>query len=221
MLDAELELMKVEQENPDQVEEVQKRVNQLRIEAAKAGKLPTSRIPFSRGSRGGGFRGRGGRGRASFVSPHYRGRGRGGPRGGGYVGATTLDRRTTKIVISKFEMEEKDDLLEHLQKFGEITESTQDDSSITIKFKTRREAEIAFNIGKKFKEKQLLMSWFTDTPSDRGQSHHEDQEEQEEHHDQEGDHPDDYTPLDITYLPSGLDDQEGADADLEEVIWSI
>ena len=68
--------------------------------------LPTSRGPGARGrgvrGRGifrGGYRGfRGGRGRGGFsLSP----------------GAATLDRRPTKILVSGYEAEDKDEVLAH------------------------------------------------------------------------------------------------------------
>ena len=155
LLDAELELFQAQQDGAENADEIQKKVNQLRIDAARSGLLPTSRPPRGRGSP---FRG--GR-RGGFYSPRFRGgRGRGG-RGGYPASGHTLDRRTTKIVVTGFEMDEKDELVASFQKFGELVESLFDENapSATFQFKTRREAEVAMNGGKAFGEKMLNLSW--------------------------------------------------------------
>ena len=103
-----------------------------------------------------GFRGM----RRGYYSPRFRGRGRGG-RGGYQAGGTSLDRRPSKIVVSGYEVEERDEVLEQFQKFGEIVETVDDENipSMTIQFKTRREAEMASNSGKSFNERLLSISW--------------------------------------------------------------
>merc|ERR1712025_899136 len=104
----------------ENVDEIQKHVNKLRIEAAQKGFLPTSRSsrgrlpssPMSRGFRGGGY---------SRGSPYPRGRGsRGRGRGRGYPGHTTLDRRPTSIMVTDVGSDLKDAVLGHMSKFGEI-----------------------------------------------------------------------------------------------------
>ena len=102
-------------------------VNNLRIEAARSGLLPTSRPP----------RGRGGyRGRARGFSPAPRGslstggtfRGRG--RGRGFTLSprnTNLDRRPSRILVSGYELEEKEEIVNHFTKFGEIIDTVQDE----------------------------------------------------------------------------------------------
>lgn len=75
---------------------------------------------------------------------------------------TTLDRRPSKIVVSGHEPDEKESLLEHFQQFGEVIDSVDDESSnssMTIQFKSRREAEAAMNSGKNFNDKTLALAW--------------------------------------------------------------
>ena len=96
-------------------------VNSLHIEAARAGILPTSKAPRGRGkmSRG--------RGRGGVTS--IRGRGRGGARGGrgGGVaelgGANRLDRRPGSVMVTGYpEAMDREELVGHFRKFGEIVE---------------------------------------------------------------------------------------------------
>ena len=97
-------------------------MNSLRLEAAKIGVLPTSR-----GRGRGGWRGRGGRGAPRGFTP--RGRGFGG-RGRGFTlspGAANLDRRPSRILVSGYELEEKEELVQHFAKFGEILEQVEDE----------------------------------------------------------------------------------------------
>ena len=61
-------------------------------------------------SLGGGFRGRG-RGRGFTVGP----------------GNTNLDRRPSRILVSGYELEEKEEILTHFNKFGEIVETVEDE----------------------------------------------------------------------------------------------
>ena len=128
LLDAEMELFTRQQDN-EETAEIQQKVNSLRLEAAKIGVLPTSR---GRG-RGGGYRGRGGRG-----SPRGFQRGRG-SRGRGFTlspGATNLDRRPSRILVSGYELEEKEEMVQHFVKFGEILDQVEDEvKSRTVIFK--------------------------------------------------------------------------------------
>lgn len=96
-------------------------VNSLKIEAARAGILPTSKAPRGRGKIARG------RGRGGVTS--VRGRGRGGARGGrgGGVtevgGASRLDRRPGAVVVTGFaEDTDREELVGHFRKFGEIVE---------------------------------------------------------------------------------------------------
>ena len=118
--------LKVEKVLPDNIDKIFKQVNNLRLEAARSGLLPTSRPPRGRGgyyrgrgrgfsprgsmSLGGGFRGRG-RGRGFTVGP----------------GNTNLDRRPSRILVSGYELEEKEEILTHFNKFGEIVETVEDE----------------------------------------------------------------------------------------------
>ena len=66
---------------------------------------------MSRGSMSlGGFRGRG-RGRGFTLSP----------------GSTNLDRRPSRILVSGYELEEKEEIVNHFTKYGEIVESVEDE----------------------------------------------------------------------------------------------
>ena len=87
------------------------------MEAARSGLVPSSHPPRGRG----GFRGRGFR-----ASPRggFRGRGRGfavSP------GSTNLDRRPSSILVSGFELEEKEEIMNHFTKFGEIMDTVEDE----------------------------------------------------------------------------------------------
>ena len=98
-------------------------VNSLKIEAARAGILPTSKAPRGRGKIARG------RGRGGVTS--VRGRGRGGARGGrgGGVagaelgGANRLDRRPGSVMVTGYaEDTDREELVGHFRKFGEIVE---------------------------------------------------------------------------------------------------
>jgi len=162
LLDAEMELFTRQQDN-EETAEIQQKVNSLRLEAAKIGVLPTSR---GRG-RGGGYRGRGGRG-----SPRGFQRGRG-SRGRGFTlspGATNLDRRPSRILVSGYELEEKEEMVQHFVKFGEILDQVEDEvtPSIILKFKTRRSAEAAMATGKNYKDRTLSLSWYSQATPGQG-----------------------------------------------------
>ena len=61
-------------------------------------------------------RGRGGRGRGFTLSP----------------GATNLDRRPSRILVSGYELEEKEEMVLHFAKFGEILEQVEDEVRIIL-----------------------------------------------------------------------------------------
>jgi RNA-binding protein 26 len=164
LLDAELELMQAKNDGSENVGEMQKRVNQLRFEAAKMGYPPTSRGGgISRGRGRGyaprGYAPRGMYGRGSPRGSFFRGgRGRGGR---GFHAMTTVDRRPSKIAVMGFEEGEKDEVVAHFQKFGEVVESMEDEASgaIVVHFKTRRFAEVAMGGGQQFGAKELQLAW--------------------------------------------------------------
>ena len=215
LLDAELELFNAQQDSAENVDEIQRRVNRLRVEAAQKGFLPTSRPVRGRGSplsRGVGFRG--GFGRGMTFSPRgsrgQRGGGRGGRRGVGYTypGQTSLDRRPTSLLVADVSSDMKDATLAHLAKFGQILESKEDEEgkSIIVQYKTRREAEAAMTQGRHFRDQLLTLSWYSSVLSESSELEGEEAEESSRLEEQE-DLLDDYTPLDPTYLPPGLEDE--------------
>jgi septum formation topological specificity factor MinE len=213
LLDAELELFNAQQDGAESSDDIQKRVNQLRIEAAQKGMLPTSRPPKGRGMysfpHGRGFRGYGGRGspRGSPYRGGYRGRG---ARGGAFVltGPTSVDRRPTKILVSGFELEEKESLLAHMTKFGEVLDHMDDEAtpSMVVHYKNRREAEVAMVKAKAYGDRLLQLSWYTNVSTDQAELEHE--ESEHSGLDEQTELLDDYTPLDPTYLPPGLEEEQ-------------
>ena len=214
LLDAELELFNAQQDGNEEVEDIQKKVNRLKVEAAQKGLLPTSRPPRGRGGfaalrgmrgyhhRGSSFSPRGHRGRGGF-----RGRGRGSSTFSAFPVQTSIDRRPTTILVSDIDLQLKDAILAHLTKFGEISESIEDEDSKTllVQFKTRREAETAMLKAKVMGDSELSLSWHSVSI---GESSDVEQEEAEQSGiEEQSDLLDDYTPLDPTYLPPGLEEE--------------
>merc|ERR1719295_629899 len=151
-----MELFNSQQDaSQQQTQELQQKVNRLRLESAKSGFLPTSRPPRGRG----GFRARGYRG--AFSPRGFRGRGRGFTLS---PGSSTLDRRPSRILVSGYELDEKDELITAFQKFGEISDIVEDTAtpSVILKFKTRRFAELAMASGKSYGDRVLQLSWYND-----------------------------------------------------------
>lgn len=163
LLDTELDLINRQKDGSDATE-LLKRVAALKEEAASLGLLGPTLNP---GSKPGGslshVRGRGG-----TVA-----RGRGIVQGarrwsGGFAGAGhtvdrphTVDRRPKQLMITGFLTDEKDDLLSHLQEFGELDDSVFDLSvpSLSVTFKSRLHAEKAAVDGRSFNGKELKMVW--------------------------------------------------------------
>ena len=130
-------------------------MNALSIEAAKQGILPTSRSPGVRGG-GAGSRGRG------FFSPRSRGGfyPRGGSfRGRGRGGATTVDRRPSKLKISGFDADDKEAIIAHFKRFGEVIDTLDDEEDVIVHYKARRDAEMAMVGGKTFGEQHIQVAW--------------------------------------------------------------
>ena len=215
LLDAELELFNAQQDGNEEVEEIQKKVNRLKVEAAQKGLLPTSRPP--RGGRGGysamqrgmmrigGYHHRGSpRGRGGRIGG-YRG-GRGGRGSFSYSPQTSIDRRPTTLLVSDIDSDLKDAIVAHLAKFGEISESIEDEESKTllVQFKTRREAETAMLKAKVMGDSELSLSWHSTSIGDSSEL--ENEEAEQSGIDEQTDLLDDYTPLDPTYLPPGLEE---------------
>ncbi|XP_067160658.1 RNA-binding protein 27 isoform X2 [Apteryx mantelli] len=141
LLDAELDFHKRLSSGEDTTE-LRKKLNQLQVEAARLGILPV------------------GRGKAMPVQGRGRGRGRGG-RGRGMLNHMVVDHRPKALTVGGFIEEEKDELLQHFSKFGDIEDLQEEDSplSVVLTFKSRSEAENAANQGSRFKDRRLQISW--------------------------------------------------------------
>ena len=76
-------------------------------------------------------------------------------------GVTSVDRRPSKILVSGYELDEKNALVEHFAKFGEIVDTLEDEvtPSVIIHYKTRRFAEAAMAGGKSYSDRLLTLSW--------------------------------------------------------------
>ncbi|XP_020299907.1 RNA-binding protein 26 isoform X2 [Pseudomyrmex gracilis] len=156
ILDAELDLMTAQQEGQD-AGELQKRLNELRAQAAALGLNTNSGV------------GRGARTNRVARSTHiisYRGRGR------GNFAHVSVDHRPTSLLVSGYETEEKADVLAHFQQFGEIVNQIVDDAtpSIVITFKSRKEAEVALVKGRTFQDRLLSITWVSGHHLHRGGS---------------------------------------------------
>ncbi|XP_067852171.1 RNA-binding protein 27 isoform X1 [Heptranchias perlo] len=139
LLDAELDFHKKLNSGEDTTD-LRKKLNQLQVEAARLGILP------------------GGRGKPMQT----RGRGRGrSVRGRGAQMHMVVDHRPKTLTIFGFTEEEKDELMPHFSKFGEVEDFQEDTPlSVRIAFKSRIEAENAANQGAKFKGRNLQISWY-------------------------------------------------------------
>ncbi|NXK22150.1 RBM27 protein, partial [Arenaria interpres] len=142
LLDAELDFHKRLSSGEDTTE-LRKKLNQLQVEAARLGILPA------------------GRGKTSPAQGRGRGRGRGG-RGRGMLNHMVVDHRPKALTVGGFVEEEKDELLQHFSKFGDIEDLQEEDSplSVVLTFKSRSEAENAANQGSRFKDRRLQISWY-------------------------------------------------------------
>ena len=60
----------------------------------------------------------------SYGGGGFRGRGRGRGFSGG---STNLDRRPSSILVSGYEIDEKEEILNHFTKFGEIVETVENE----------------------------------------------------------------------------------------------
>ncbi|XP_060693344.1 RNA-binding protein 27 isoform X2 [Hemiscyllium ocellatum] len=139
LLDAELDFHKKLNSGEDTTD-LRKKLNQLQVEAARLGILP------------------GGRGKTMQT----RGRGRGrSVRGRGAQMHMVVDHRPKTLTVFGFTQEEKDELMPHFSKFGEV-EDFQEDTPLNVRvaFKSRIEAENAANQGAKFKGRNLQISWY-------------------------------------------------------------
>ncbi|XP_072002239.1 RNA-binding protein 27 [Engystomops pustulosus] len=141
LLDAEMDFHKRLSSGEDTTE-LRKKLNQLQVEAARLGILPA------------------GRGKNIPVQSRGRGRGRGG-RGRGSLSHMVVDHRPKTISVAGFYEKEKEELLQHFAKFGEVDELKEEEfpPSVILTFKTRQEAENAANQGSKFKGRKLIVCW--------------------------------------------------------------
>ncbi|XP_076163157.1 zinc finger protein swm isoform X2 [Ptiloglossa arizonensis] len=154
ILDAELDLMTAQQEGQD-AGELQKRLNELRAQAAALGLNAGPAV------------GRGTRSSRIIRGTHalsYRGRGR------GSFTHVSVDHRPTSLLVSGYETEEKAEVLAHFQQFGEIVNQIVDDAtpSIVINFKSRKEAEVALVKGRTFQDRLLSITWVSGHHLHRG-----------------------------------------------------
>ena len=120
---------------------------------------------------------------------------------------TSLDRRPTTILIAEVEEDEKENLLEYMGKFGEVTETVEDEDNkaIIVQYKSRREAEIAMLKATKFNNRDLKLTWHSSSSGDNV-----DQEHEESEHSGLDEHTDVLDDYDVTYnhLPPGLEEEE-------------
>jgi len=204
LLDAEIELFALQQEGTE-ANDLQSKVNNLRMEAAKAGLVPAG----YQSTRGRGFKRGRGRGYHQYISRgamSYGGGVRGRGRGRGFcTGSTNLDRRPSSIQVSGYEIENKEEILNIFNKFGELVETIEDEAtpSLIMKYKTRQQAEAAMAEGKNLHEKKFILSWYNKVQgNDMDKAVPEAGDIQDEEED------DGYTPPQEDYLPPGLQEHE-------------
>ncbi|XP_042355158.1 RNA-binding protein 27 isoform X1 [Plectropomus leopardus] len=159
LLDAELDFHKKMSSGEDTTD-LKRKLGQLQVEATRLGLI---RSPAGRGR---------GRGKMALEpGAMHVGRGRGRSREmmarGGTVNRMVVDHRPRALAILGVTQEEKEELMPHFVKFGEIEDvRDQDANSVVMTFKTRSEAENAANQGAKFKGRVLQISWYKPkTPS--------------------------------------------------------
>ncbi|XP_052393373.1 RNA-binding protein 27 isoform X4 [Carassius gibelio] len=149
LLDAELDFHKKLTSGEDTTD-LKRRLGQLQVEATLLGLIPA------------------GRGKPPAAQSRGRGRGRGRSlRGRGGGNHMVVDHRPRALTIIGVTQEEKEELIPHFVKFGEIEELRDHDAtSVVMTFKSRSEAENAANQGAKFKGRILQISWYKPkTPS--------------------------------------------------------
>ncbi|KAG9334834.1 hypothetical protein JZ751_006403 [Albula glossodonta] len=161
LLDAELDFHKKLSSGEDTTD-LKRRLSLLQVEAARLGLIPA------------------GRGKPAPARGRGRGRGRS-VRGRGGASHMVVDHRPRALAILGVSKEEKDELMPHFVKFGEIEELRDHDAtSVVMTFKTRSDAENAANQGAKFKGRTLQMSWYKPkTPSVSTEPEEEESKEEE------------------------------------------
>ncbi|CAL8302850.1 unnamed protein product [Gadus morhua 'NCC'] len=174
LLDAELDFHKKMSSGEDTTD-LRRKLGLLQVEATRLGLLrPTS------------GRGRGrGRGLSDPGPPPMVSRGRGRSRDqmgrGGTQNRMVVDHRPRALSILGVTAEEKEELMPHFVKFGEVEDlRDQDATSVVMTFRTRSEAENAANQGMKFKGRMLQISWYKPkTPSVTAEPEEEDPKEED------------------------------------------
>ncbi|XP_033834198.1 RNA-binding protein 27 [Periophthalmus magnuspinnatus] len=173
LLDAELDFHKKMNSGEDTTD-LKRKLGQLQVEATRLGLI---RSPSGRG-----------RGRGKMAADHGaghvgrgRGRSRDGPGRGGTINRMVVDHRPRALAILGVTQEEKEELMPHFVKFGEIEDLRDHDAnSVVMTFKTRSEAENAANQGAKFKGRVLQISWYKPkTPSVTTEPEEEDAKEED------------------------------------------
>ncbi|XP_041079404.1 RNA-binding protein 27-like isoform X2 [Polyodon spathula] len=161
LLDAEMDFHKKLSSGEDTTD-LKKKLGQLQVEAARLGLIPA------------------GRGKAAPVRGRGRGRGRS-VRGRGVMNHMVVDHRPRALAIRGVTKEEKEELMPHFVKFGEVEElHDYDATSIVVTFRTRSEAENAANQGARFKGRTLQISWYKPkTPSISTEPDEEEAKEEE------------------------------------------
>ncbi|XP_056140956.1 RNA-binding protein 27 [Lampris incognitus] len=153
LLDAQLDFHKKMSSGEDTTD-LRRKLGQLQMEATQLGLI---RPPTGRGR---------GRGRMALEpGAVLMGRGRARSRDmmsrGGALNRMVVDHRPRALAILGVTQEEKEELMPHFVKFGEIEDlRDQDATSVVMTFKTRSEAENAANQGAKFKGRVLQISWY-------------------------------------------------------------
>ncbi|KAJ8352456.1 hypothetical protein SKAU_G00239320 [Synaphobranchus kaupii] len=160
LLDAELDFHKKLSSGEDTTD-LKRRLSQLQVEAARLGLIPA------------------GRGKPAPVRGRGRGRGRS-VRGRGGGSHMVVDHRPRALAILGVSKEEKEELMPHFVKFGDIEELRDHDAtSVVMTFRTRSDAENAANQGAKFKGRTLQMSWYKPkTPSVSTEAEEEESKEE-------------------------------------------
>ncbi|XP_018111656.1 RNA-binding protein 27 isoform X1 [Xenopus laevis] len=162
LLDAEMDFHKRLSSGEDTTE-LRKKLSQLQVEAARLGILPPSR--------------------GKTLPGQSRGRGRGhGTRGRGSLSHMVVDHRPKTIAVAGFYDNEKEELLQHFAKFGDVEDLKEEEfpPSVILTFRTRQEAETAANQGSKFKGQKLQVSWHKPkTPSISTEIEEEETKEEE------------------------------------------
>lgn len=198
LLDAELDFHKKMNSGED-TSDLKRRLGQLQVEATRLGLI---RPPAGRG------RGRGKIALEPGVLHVSRGRGRSREMmaRSGAINRMVVDHRPRALAILGVTQEEKEELMPHFVKFGEIEDlRDQDATSVVMTFKTRSEAENAANQGAKFKGRVLQISWYK--PKAPSVSAEPEEEEAKE---------EDNTKEASSYLPGEEEEEEEEDDDEDD-----